>query len=82
MAEEKKSESEEPESQEFEKEAAIEGYEKLIDRLKEERKQVRKEMDREYKRARGYVRAHPEEGVVIAFAGGLVLGLLLGKLSK
>lgn len=75
-------ESEKSKKEESEKEATIKGYEKLIDRLKEERQQVRKEMDREYKRARGYVRAHPEEGVLVAFAGGLVLGLLLGKLSK
>lgn len=75
-------ESEKSKKKESEKEAAIKGYEKLIDRLKEERQQVRKEMDREYKRARGYVRAHPEEGVLVAFAGGVVLGLLLGKLSR
>lgn len=75
-------ESEKSKKKESEKKAAIKGYEKLIDRLKEERQQVRKEMDREYKRARGYVRAHPEEGVLVAFAGGVVLGLLLGKLSR
>lgn len=77
MAESKKEKSEETKKKE-----AIRGYEKLIDRLQEERQQVQKEMDREYKRARGYIRAHPEEGVLMAFAGGVVLGLLIGKLSR
>ncbi len=60
----------------------IKGYEKLIDRLKKERKELQNELDRDYREARRYVRSHPEEGVLIAFMGGVALGFILGKIGK
>lgn len=60
-------------------EAQQEQYEKLINRLKEERDAVQELVDRDYKEVRRYVRAHPEQGVIAAFVGGMALGLVLGK---
>lgn len=57
-------------------------YEKLIERLKKERAGLQNELNHEYREARRYVRENPEEGVLISFAGGIVLGYLLGKLGK
>lgn len=57
-------------------------YEKLISRLKEEREAVEDMLDKDYREARRYVRSHPEEGVLAAFAGGIALGYLIGKISK
>ncbi|SHE40878.1 hypothetical protein SAMN05443144_101238 [Fodinibius roseus] len=63
-------------------EVKTEKYEKLIDRLKEERKAVENMLDKDYREARRYVRSHPEEGVFAAFAGGIALGFILGRISK
>lgn len=57
-------------------------YEKLIDRLKQEREAVEDMLDKDYREARRYVRSHPEEGVLAAFAGGIALGFILGRISK
>lgn len=60
--------------------AAVEGYEKLISRLKKERANLEDELNRDYREARRYVRSHPEEGVLVSFVGGLALGYILGKI--
>lgn len=77
MADSKKSTEPENESA-----TSIKGYEKVLDRLKEERQHLRDDIERDYKEARGYVRSHPEEGILVAFVGGLALGILLGGLSR
>jgi len=83
MAENNKNSEETPEaSTEEKKRAKIKNYEELIDRLKEEREELRNEMDSEYKEARRYVRSHPEEGVLFAFVGGIALGYLFGKIGR
>lgn len=64
------------------KEEQSRNYEKLINRLKEERKAVEEMVNRDYREARRYVRSHPEEGVLAAFVGGVALGYVLGKISK
>ena len=76
------SEEQEEASTEQKKRAKIKGYEKLIDRLKEERDELRNEINRDYREARRYVRSHPEEGVLISFVGGIALGYVLGKLGR
>ena len=60
----------------------VKGYEKLLDRLDKERHNIRKELDRDYKEARRYVRSNPEEGVLLGLVGGLAIGLLIGRLTK
>lgn len=83
MAENKTNSEEQSEAtMEEKKRAKIKGYEKLIDRLKEEREELQDELNRDYREARRYVRSHPEEGVLIAFVGGVALGYILGKLGR
>ncbi|MFW6157459.1 MAG: hypothetical protein ACOC4S_01320 [Balneolaceae bacterium] len=77
MAEEKKSTEESTD-----KKKKIREYEKVIDRLKEEKEELENQINREYRNARRYVRSHPEEGVLYAFAGGLAIGLILGRLGR
>lgn len=53
----------------------------VVERLKSERVRLERELRQEYRKARRYVRAHPEEGVALAFLGGVCIGLLLSKLA-
>lgn len=82
MAEKKENQEQSEASTEEKKRAKIKGYEKLIDRLKEERSELQNELNRDYKEARRYVRSHPEEGILFAFVGGVTLGYVLGKLGR
>lgn len=82
MAKNKEQSEEQPEVTEKTKRAKIKSYEKLIDRLKEERTELQEEFNRDYREARRYVRSHPEEGVLFAFVGGIALGYVLGKLGR
>ncbi|HYW35635.1 MAG TPA: hypothetical protein VE868_09535 [Balneolaceae bacterium] len=60
----------------------VEGYEKIIDRLYEQRDNIRKELDSDYNEARRYVRSNPEEGILLGLAAGFAIGILLGRLVK
>ena len=83
MAEDNNESQEQEESTtEEKKRAKIRSYEKLIDRLKQEREEMRDEINRDYREARRYVRSHPEEGVLIGFLGGIALGYVLGKIGR
>ena len=64
---------------EYIQDRAIESYDKSIDRLKYEMDRLERELKHEYRNARRYVRANPEQGVGIAFFTGLVLGVLLTR---
>tara|TARA_Y100001935_G_scaffold255663_1_gene270938 strand:+ start:112559 stop:112888 length:330 start_codon:yes stop_codon:yes gene_type:complete len=57
-------------------------YDDVIDRLKDERDRLERDLRHEYRNARRYVRANPEQGIGIAIAAGLALGILLGRASK
>lgn len=59
-----------------------EEYEKLIDRLYEQRNNLSREIDREYGEARRYVRSNPEEGILMGVAAGIAIGILLVRLVK
>ncbi|MEL7834451.1 hypothetical protein [Fodinibius sp. Rm-B-1B1-1] len=82
MAKNKESQKQSEASTEEKKRVKIKGYEKLIERLKEERTEFQNELNRDYKEARRYVRSHPEEGMLFAFVGGVALGYVLGKLGR
>lgn len=82
MAKDDKKSEENTEQIDENKQAKIKGYEKLIDRLKKERKELQSELNRDYREARRYVRSHPEEGVLVAFVSGVALGFILGKIGK
>lgn len=57
-------------------------YDEIIDKLKDERDWLEKELKHEYRNARRYVRANPERGLGLALVAGLAVGILLGRLSK
>lgn len=79
MAKDKEKKTQGTESSTESKESLnLKGYEKLINRMQEERKELQKELSKDYEEARHYVRKHPEEGILYAFIGGLAIGLLLG----
>ncbi|MEO1022958.1 MAG: hypothetical protein AAFW89_10485 [Bacteroidota bacterium] len=59
-----------------------ENYDALIDRLKYEKERLEREAKYEYRKARRYVRANPEQGIGVALLTGFVVGLLLGRSSK
>ncbi|MEX1062794.1 MAG: hypothetical protein WEC12_04260 [Balneolaceae bacterium] len=57
-------------------------YIELIDKLRAEKEQIEFDLKHEYRNARRYIRANPEYGVGMAFVSGLVIGVLLGKISQ
>lgn len=61
---------------------AEETYDMLLDRLKYERDGLERELKHEYRNARRYVRAHPEQGLGLAFVAGLLVGALLTRGGK
>jgi ElaB/YqjD/DUF883 family membrane-anchored ribosome-binding protein len=61
---------------------AEETYDVLLDRLKYERDGLERELKHEYRNARRYVRAHPEQGLGIAFVAGLFVGALISRVGK
>ena len=61
---------------------AIESYDKALDRLQYEKDRLERELLHEYRNARRYVRANPEQGLGVAFVAGLFLGVLLTRGGK
>jgi ElaB/YqjD/DUF883 family membrane-anchored ribosome-binding protein len=59
-----------------------ETYEDLIDQLNDEKERIEYDLKKEYRNARKYVRAHPEQGVGFAFLGGIVVGILVASLFR
>lgn len=59
-----------------------ERYNRTAESLNNTRRNIEDRATADYRDARRYVRSNPEEGVVAAFAGGLVLGLCLGLMRR
>lgn len=57
-------------------------YTEMIDKLRAEKERLEYELKHEYRNARRYVRANPEQGVGIAFVSGVLIGVILGKLNQ
>ncbi|MEX0719257.1 MAG: hypothetical protein WD059_01230 [Balneolaceae bacterium] len=57
-------------------------YDALLDRLQYEREGLERAMRHEYRNARRYIRAHPEQGLGVAFLAGLAIGILLVSSGK
>ena len=57
-------------------------YDDAIDRLKDERDWLERELRHEYRNARRYVRANPEQSIGIAILAGFVVGVLFGRATK
>ncbi|AXJ01385.1 Membrane-anchored ribosome-binding protein, ElaB/YqjD/DUF883 family [Cyclonatronum proteinivorum] len=56
------------------------GYDEKIKALSDEKERLERELYKEYRNARRYVRTNPEQGVGFAVLGGVVLGFLVAKL--
>lgn len=80
MADLKKTEKEIKDIINKEKEALNDAYSDLLNKLKSEREKFQKDLQNEYKSARKYVKKNPETGLGIALAGGLLVGLVIGKI--
>ncbi len=57
-------------------------YKETLKKLEQERDRLSNDLHREYENAKKYVSDHPEVGVGGAFAGGLLIGIILTKILK
>lgn len=80
MADLKSTEKEIKEIIQKEKDALSKAYSDVLNKLQDERNKLQKELRSEYKTAKKYVKKNPESGVGIALAGGVLLGIVIGKL--
>lgn len=56
------------------------GYDEKVRQLSAEKERLERELYKEYRNARHYVRKHPEQGVGLAVLGGVLVGFLVAKL--
>ncbi len=83
MADLKDKEQEIKDTIQKEKEELKNTYNEIIEKLKTEGERLQGDIQREYENARKYVKEHPETGVGVALAGGLLIGFAISKiLSK
>lgn len=80
MADLKAKEEELKETLEKEREELKDTYADIRKKLKSEGDRLQGELRKEYSHARKYVEKHPETGVGVALAGGLLLGFAIAKL--
>ena len=57
-----------------------ERFDEIISQLRAKKSELETELRHEYRKARRYVRANPEQGVAGAFIGGMCVGLLVSKI--
>jgi ElaB/YqjD/DUF883 family membrane-anchored ribosome-binding protein len=55
-------------------------YEDAIARLTSEKDRLERELKKEYRSARRYVRTNPEQGIGASLVGGLLIGFIVAKL--
>lgn len=55
-------------------------YEDVINKLVSERDRLERELVKDYRSARRYVRSNPEQGVGFSLIGGIVIGFIVAKL--
>lgn len=55
-------------------------YEDAISRLTAEKDRLERDLKKDYRSARRYVRTNPEQGIGASLAGGLIIGFILAKL--
>lgn len=82
MSEQKKSAQELKDNLDEKKEKLEAIYAELIDKLRSEKEKLEYDLKHEYRNARRYVRANPEQGIGIAFVSGVLIGVILGKLTQ
>lgn len=82
MADLKGAEKQLKETVQKEKETLENAYGEVITMLNDEKDKLQKELRHEFRNARRYVRANPEAGIGAAFAGGIVVGIVVSKIFK
>jgi ElaB/YqjD/DUF883 family membrane-anchored ribosome-binding protein len=82
MSEQKKSAQELKDNLDEKKEKLEATYVEMIDKLRSEKEKLEYDLKHEYRNARRYVRANPEQGIGIAFVSGVLIGVILGKLTQ
>lgn len=55
-------------------------YADLIEKMNGERERLSSDLQKEYNNAKKYVSSHPETGIGVAFAGGLLAGIIITKI--
>lgn len=55
-------------------------YEDTIQNLKDEKDRLERELRKDYRTARRYVRSNPEQGIGISLLGGFVIGFIVSRL--
>jgi ElaB/YqjD/DUF883 family membrane-anchored ribosome-binding protein len=63
-----------------EKEELKKTYNEIVEKLKKEGDKLQGDIQKEYDNARKYVKEHPETGLGIALAGGLLIGFAIAKI--
>lgn len=82
MSEQKKSAQEFKDNLDEKREKLEATYTEMIDKLRSEKEKLEYDLKHEYRNARRYVRANPEQGIGIAFVSGVLIGVILGKLTQ
>ena len=80
MADLKDKEQEIKETLQKEKEELKNTYNEILEKLKTEGDRLHGDIQKELENARQYVKEHPETGVGVALAGGLLIGFALAKI--
>ncbi len=80
MADLKEKEQEIKETLQKEKEELKKTYNDILEKLKTEGERLQGDIRRELDNARQYVKEHPEAGVGVALAGGLLIGFAIAKI--
>ena len=82
MEKEESKRKEEEEIPEQEKKTPENTYDELLNKLRNEIARLEQELKHEYRNARQFVRTNPEQGVGIAFVGGVLIGVILARLMQ
>ena len=51
----------------------------LLQRLKKEKEKLGRELSKEYEKTKIYINKNPERGALIAFLGGIVIGMFIRR---
>lgn len=60
-------------------EAVEQAYDRIIHNLRQEKNRIERDVRKEYRNAKKYVRSNPERSIGLSFAAGLFMGALLTR---
>lgn len=62
--------------------AVEQAYDRIIANLRQEKDRIERDVRKEYRNARKYVRSNPERSIGLSFATGVVMGVLLSRIVR